>query len=112
MYDVPFPSRVSSEADGYRLHISGYSGTAGDSMAYNNGQRFSTVDRDNDVSSGHCSQQYGQVGWWFRHCGYSYLNGRYLDNCGYFCPSVQGVVWYGWRGYYYSLKSVSMKIRP
>ncbi|XP_035670244.1 microfibril-associated glycoprotein 4-like [Branchiostoma floridae] len=108
--------RVSGEADGYRLHISGYSGNAGDSMTgwhSLNGQSFSTVDRDNDDhGSYHCSQRYGQGGWWFRNCGYSFLNGRYLGNCGSSCPVVQGVVWYHWRGAGYSLKSVSMKIRP
>ncbi|XP_035697220.1 angiopoietin-4-like isoform X2 [Branchiostoma floridae] len=106
--------RVSGESDGYRLHISGYSGTAGDSMAHNNGRRFSTVDRDNDVSSSHCSQQYGQGGWWFRACSWSLLNGHYLGNCGNSCPFRQGVMWYGWRGVRYSssLKSVSMKLRP
>ncbi|XP_078614854.1 microfibril-associated glycoprotein 4-like isoform X1 [Branchiostoma floridae x Branchiostoma japonicum] len=106
--------RVSGESDGYRLHISGYSGTAGDSMTgrpSNNGQRFSTVDRDNDASSGSCSQRYGQGGWWFNKCGYSYLNGRYLGNCENSCPAVQGVLWHHWRGGSYSLKSVSMKIR-
>ncbi|CAH1224803.1 ANGPT2 [Branchiostoma lanceolatum] len=107
--------RVSSESDGYRLSIAGYSGDAGDSMAGShslNGRRFSTVDRDNDVSSAHCSQRWGQGGWWFRHCSHSLLNGRYLGNCGSSCPGSQGVVWYHWRGWYYSLKSVSMKIRP
>ncbi|XP_019639072.1 PREDICTED: ficolin-2-like [Branchiostoma belcheri] len=105
--------RVSAEADGYRLHISGYSGNVGNAMVRNNGHRFSTVDRDNDVdSSRHCSQRYGQAGWWFGHCGYSHLNGRYFGNCGSFCSYRQGVMWAYWRGYSYSLKSVSMKIRP
>ncbi|XP_066296744.1 angiopoietin-related protein 7-like [Branchiostoma lanceolatum] len=102
--------RVSGESDGYRLYISGFSGNAGDSLD-NNGGRFSTLDRDNDVSSVHCSQQYGQGGWWFRSCGNSYLNGPYLGNCGNSCPLSRGVMWYGWRGASYSLKSVSMKIR-
>eukprot|EP00058_Branchiostoma_floridae_P003918 XP_002589406.1 hypothetical protein BRAFLDRAFT_77850 [Branchiostoma floridae] len=111
--------RVSGESDGYRLHISGYSGTAGDSLIdylhSSNGERFSTVDTDNDISSywGRCSQRFGQGGWWFgSDCGYSWLNGRYLGNCGSSCSSMQGVVWYFWRGWSYSLKSVSMKIRP
>ncbi|XP_019634581.1 PREDICTED: microfibril-associated glycoprotein 4-like isoform X2 [Branchiostoma belcheri] len=110
-YDI---FRVSGESDQYRLTVSGYSGDAGDSMRYNNGQKFSTVDRDNDAhSSGrHCSQLYGQGGWWFRTCSYSFLNGRYLGNCGSSCPGAQGVMWYHWRGAYYSLKSVSLKIRP
>ncbi|XP_035679499.1 uncharacterized protein LOC118417855 [Branchiostoma floridae] len=105
--------RLSSEADQYRPQISGYSGTAGDSMSiYINGQGFSTVDRDNDDCGCDCSQQHGQAGWWFTGCGLSFLNGHYLGNCGNSCPQRQGVVWYHWRGFTYSLKSVSMKIRP
>ncbi|KAI8483929.1 Fibrinogen- domains (FReDs) [Branchiostoma belcheri] len=107
--------RVAAASDQYRLTVSGYSGTAGDqdSMAHNNGMMFSTKDRDNDArSGGDCSQPSGHAGWWFASCGWSYLNGRYLGNCGYFCRISEGVVWYHWRGYSYSLKSVSMKIRP
>ncbi|CAH1224798.1 FCN1 [Branchiostoma lanceolatum] len=104
--------RVSGESDGYRLSIHGFTGDAGDSMAHSNGRQFSTVDRDNDVHSIHCSQQRGQAGWWFRACGHSYLNGRYLGNCVDPCTDAQGVLWTHWRGYGYSLKSVSMKIRP
>ncbi|KAI8486251.1 Fibrinogen- domains (FReDs) [Branchiostoma belcheri] len=92
VYDV---FRVAGESDGYRLTVSGYSGTAGDSMIGShtlNGQKFSTVDRDNDVGLTHCSQHFGQGGWWFGHCGYSYLNGRYLGNCGISCPAAQGYV--------------------
>ncbi|XP_019618907.1 PREDICTED: scavenger receptor cysteine-rich type 1 protein M130-like [Branchiostoma belcheri] len=105
--------RVSGESDQYRLHISGYSGTAGDDMSLNNGQMFSTVDRDNANWDRHCSQEYGQAGWWFGGCSYAFLNGRYLGDCGYYrCSYKQGVVWDHWRGGHYSLKSVSMKIRP
>ncbi|XP_078617590.1 uncharacterized protein LOC144885544 [Branchiostoma floridae x Branchiostoma japonicum] len=100
--------RVSGESDQYRLYIFGYSGTAGDSMHYNDGQRFSTVDRDNDRSITHCSQALGQGGWWFWDCSYSSLNGRYLCNC---ARGGQGVVWHHSRGWQY-YKSVSMKIRP
>ncbi|CAH1239328.1 ANGPTL7 [Branchiostoma lanceolatum] len=105
--------RVSGESDGYRLQIAEYSGNAGDSMEQNNGQKFSTVDRDNDADSDRsCSQEYGQGGWWFGSCGRSVLNGHYLRNCGWYCADWQGVVWYTWRRESYSLKSVSMKIRP
>ncbi|XP_066274184.1 angiopoietin-2-like [Branchiostoma lanceolatum] len=108
--------RVAGESDGYRLTIDGYSGDAGDTMTgspSNNGQKFSTVDRDNDASSSdHCSQDWGgEGGWWFSVCGGSNLNGRYLGNCGN-CQGAQGVVWYHWKGNWYSMKSVSMKIRP
>ncbi|KAI8510837.1 Acyl-CoA synthetase member 2 mitochondrial, partial [Branchiostoma belcheri] len=87
--------RVSGESDQYRLTISGYSGTAGDSMVGThslNGQMFSTVDRDNDAHpSLYCSENYGGGGWWQRACSLSLLNGRYLGYCGNSCPAAQGV---------------------
>ncbi|XP_078699848.1 angiopoietin-related protein 1-like [Branchiostoma floridae x Branchiostoma belcheri] len=105
--------RLAGESDQYRLTVSWYSGDAGDGMGDNNGQMFSTVDRDNDSwSGGSCSQGRGQAGWWFRSCSVVSLNGRYLGNCGNSCPPRQGVMWIHWRGERYSLKSVSMKIRP
>ncbi|KAI8510682.1 Fibrinogen- domains (FReDs) [Branchiostoma belcheri] len=86
--------RVAGESDGYRLTISGYSGTAGDSMTHiysNNGQRFSTVDRDNDDDrERHCSQRHAQGGWWYKRCGTSFLNGNLLRNCGlHYCSYSQ-----------------------
>ena len=61
-------SRVEGEDQEYKLHIGGYTGTAGDSMTGrhpNNGMRFSTRDRDNDgLSSVNCAQSYSG-GWWF-----------------------------------------------
>ena len=54
---------------GYRLHIDGFSGNAGDSMMItgshnHNGMKFSTRDRDNDGVSANCAQLY-KGGWWF-----------------------------------------------
>ena len=57
--------RVEDEDQGYRLHISGYSGTAGDGLDYHNGMKFSTRDRDNDKSSRNCAQD-NKGGWWFK----------------------------------------------
>lgn len=42
---------VKEESDNYRLQVSGYTGTAGDSMDSShpqNGMQFTTIDRDND----------------------------------------------------------------
>ncbi|XP_019614334.1 PREDICTED: fibrinogen-like protein 1 [Branchiostoma belcheri] len=107
--------RVAGESDQYRLTISGYSGTAGDSMTHhysNNGMKFSTVDRDNDIDSSRNCSWLRKGGWWFRYCGWSNLNGRYMQNCMWGCPYWEGVVWHTFKGDHYSLKSVSMKIRP
>ncbi|XP_078618793.1 uncharacterized protein LOC144886191 [Branchiostoma floridae x Branchiostoma japonicum] len=106
--------KVSGESDQYRLHtISGYSGNAGNSMSSNKGYRFSTVDMDNDYDGlRHCAQVFGQGGWWYGSCSVSLLNGLYYRGCGNSCPPWQGVVWHHWRGWRYSLKAVSMKIRP
>ena len=46
--------RVRGEADSYRLTIGGYSGDAGDSMAYHNGGQFSTWDNDVGPSDNDC----------------------------------------------------------
>ncbi|KAI8488185.1 Fibrinogen- domains (FReDs) [Branchiostoma belcheri] len=79
--------RVAGESDGYRLTISGYSGNANDDMTYNNEQRFYTIDRD---SSGSCSQNRAQAGFWFKSCTWAHPNGRYLGNCGNSCDGWQG----------------------
>merc|ERR1712012_376037 len=42
--------------------------TLGDSMAYHNGMKFSTKDRDQDGDSGrHCAKAY-TGGWWYKNC--------------------------------------------
>ena len=60
-----FVCRVDAEDQGYMLHISNYSGTAGDAMYYNNGMKFSTWDRDDDKWNKNCAQDNNKGGWWF-----------------------------------------------
>ena len=62
--------RVEAEDQGYRLHIGGYSGTAGDGMAGSyslNGMKFTTWDRDNDKAENNCAQSW-KGAWWFKRC--------------------------------------------
>lgn len=68
--------QVSSRADGYRLHIAGYSGNASDALDYQQGMQFSAIDVDRDISQTHCAANY-EGGWWFSHCQHANLNGRY-----------------------------------
>ncbi|XP_047659201.1 microfibril-associated glycoprotein 4-like isoform X3 [Tachysurus fulvidraco] len=103
---------VESEADGYKLHLSGFiNGGAGDSMATNNGQKFSTFDKDQDSNeAGNCAKSY-LGGFWYSQCHHTNPNGIYLwgrDATHY----AIGNVWQTWKGYDYGLKYITMKIRP
>ena len=98
---------IGSSTTNYRLHISGYSGTAGDSLTYHNLMEFTTKDNDNDAgnwgSSGNCAIEFTGA-WWYNNCYYSNLNGLYgIDG-------VRGIAWYHWKGYA-SLPYVEMKMR-
>ena len=86
------------------------SGDAGDSLGYHNGMKFSTKDRDNDLHSGYSCAQESKGAWWYYKCHSSNLNGLYLR--GNHTSYADGVNWYRWRGFYYSLQKTDMKIRP
>ncbi|ELT87313.1 hypothetical protein CAPTEDRAFT_150062 [Capitella teleta] len=99
---------VGAEADKFPLTLGDYSGDAGDSMAHNNGRRFSTVDQDNDHHSGDCAS--ALIGaWWHGYCTRANLNGLYLR--GSYSGNWRGVFWKHWRGRRYSLRHTEMKMR-
>ena len=105
---------MGDAASKYTLSISGYSGTAGDSLiAFHNGMKFSTPDQDNDKWDGNCAQTY-KGAWWYQVCHESNLNGQYLGssgNKGVVTPFADSINWKSWKGYYYSLKFTEMKVR-
>ncbi|XP_028411134.1 ryncolin-1-like [Dendronephthya gigantea] len=101
--------KVSSKNEKYKLNVGGYNGTAGDSLKSHNGVAFSTNDSDNDVWKYNCAGRY-KGGWWYWRCHHYNLNGFYYY--GAHTSYADGVNWENWKGYYYSLKSTSMKIRP
>ncbi len=70
---------IGNEAAGYRLNIGGYPGNAGDSLAYHNGMKFSTYDRDNDLSTRNCVS-YHKGGWWYNNCYEANLNNLHNDD--------------------------------
>ena len=48
----------------YTLNINGYYGDAGDALSFHKGQKFSTIDQDNDVlDDAICSESY-KGAWW------------------------------------------------
>ncbi|ELU14745.1 hypothetical protein CAPTEDRAFT_129193, partial [Capitella teleta] len=101
---------IAGADDFYRLLCEGYSGTAGDSMAFQNGMKFSTKDADNDLWDEDCVATY-RGAWWHYNCLRSNPNGAYLG--GSHTSYGAGIEWKTFTGvYYYSLKSIELKIRP
>lgn len=104
--------KVDSECDGYVLHVSDFiNGGAGDSLTYHNGQKFSTFDKDQDPYSGNCAKKFLGA-FWYNQCHFVNVNGVYRWGADDTLYAV-GVEWYHWKGgHNYSLKAISMKIRP
>ncbi|XP_077077423.1 angiopoietin-2 [Siphateles boraxobius] len=104
---------VEDEATQYRVHVTGFSGTVEDSFSwYHDKQGFSTPD------TGNICAEISHSGWWYNQCFYANLNGIYYKG-GRYSPKGKnplgpdGIVWYTWKDSdYYSLKKVSMMIRP
>ncbi|XP_047380789.1 tenascin isoform X2 [Sciurus carolinensis] len=90
----------------YRLKVEGYSGTAGDSMAYHNGRSFSTFDKDTDSAITNCALSY-KGAFWYKNCHRVNLMGRYGDD-----NHSQGVNWFHWKGHEHSIQFAEMKLRP
>ena len=99
--------KVGNAVTKYTRTVSGYGGDAGDSLTYHNGMKFSTKDQDNDNSSGNCATVY-KGAWWYNNCHRSNLNGLYL--VGSHSSYANGVNWYDFKGYHYSLKTSEMKL--
>ena len=82
---------------------------SGDSLKLHANHPFSTKDRDNDDGSERCAQV-NKGAWWYTQCHQSNLNGEYLSR-----PRTSfnyGIQWESWHGDYYSLKKVTMKLKP
>lgn len=102
---------IDPESYGYALHVSGFSdGGAGDAMTYQNNMKFSTFDKDQDTYGGNCAKTYLGA-FWYNNCYYTNPNGVYRWGADSTVHGV-GVEWIQWKGSNYSLKAISMKIRP
>ncbi|XP_044213966.1 tenascin [Thunnus albacares] len=97
---------IDSEEKYYTLTVSGYTGTAGDSMRYHNGRPFSARDKDPHSLGIHCAKAY-MGGWWYKNCYKTNLNGLYGSN-----SNNQGIVWIDWKGKDSSIPFTEMKFRP
>ena len=83
----------------------------GDTLNYHRGMKFSTFDKDQDVySCANCAKNH-LGGFWYGACHYANPNGVYRWEADT-TPFAVGVEWYHFKGNDYSLKTISMKIRP
>ncbi|XP_063333182.1 fibrinogen-like protein 1 [Pelmatolapia mariae] len=112
--------KVDGEQDQYQLHLGEFTGNAGDALAdaqgagpgspCADGVKFSTYDRPNCINADVQCVRHSKSGWWFSRCNAGNLNGHYYDGP-FEAMTDDGVVWYTWHGWAYSIKSVVMMIR-
>ncbi|KAM7351069.1 fibrinogen-like protein 1 [Cochliomyia hominivorax] len=94
---------VSNSSELFKLKSLGnYKGTAGDSMSYNLGSKFATIDMDNN----NCANTY-KCGWWFERCTRALPTGPYLGTE----ISKVGVEWQDFGGPLYTHKIMYLMIR-
>lgn len=98
------------EGPGYQLNIGAYNGTAGDSLRFHNGSKFSSWDRDQDShpdSKFHCSK-FRAGAWWYNSCATSNLNA--FDYRGKDYYNQKEMSWRGFRDIK-GLRRSTMRIR-
>ena len=102
---------IDGEGDNYKAHVSGYSGTAGDSFYDSDGAQFYAKGSNRDRIFPFCIKFFQNVPWWRRRCySRSNLNGKYLR--GRRGSRFEGIYWYSFGGNRNSLKMTEMKVRP
>ncbi|XP_048739264.2 fibrinogen-like protein A [Ostrea edulis] len=100
--------QIGSESSKYQLTVSGYSGTAGDSLIrFHSGDQFTTWDQDNDRSNRNCAEDLHGA-WWYRDCAKSNLNGQYAGSA---VSDRKYPFWYHWKSTK-ALKGTEMMISP
>ena len=83
--------------------------STGDSLNHHAGRKFSTFDKDQDASGANCAKNH-LGGFWYGACHHANPNGVYRLGADA-TPLYIGVEWYHFKGYNYSMKTFSMKIR-
>ena len=101
---------IDDEQQKYALRVESYNGTAGDSLTYHNGAKFSTKDSNNDLYRLRCAQRF-RGAWWFRTCLRSNLNGAYAKGSGFFY-GAEGIKWLSFNHRQAVLVKTEMKITP
>ncbi|KAH8397461.1 hypothetical protein KR222_005185 [Zaprionus bogoriensis] len=108
---------ISGERELYALSLLGQfrddvQPSAGDSLSYQAGAKFSTFDNDNDnCVECNCAQRL-RGGGWFNACSRTNVMGKYYGQQRAEQAGETGIYWDTFQGPNYSLRSVRMLIRP
>ncbi|GIY68721.1 techylectin-5A [Caerostris darwini] len=93
--------RIEDESSDYTLHVSNYTGNAGDGMQHHNKKKFATKDKDHNEGA-----RFLRGGWWIFEWAYVHINGLYLPGE----VNPRSIHWYDWHENQ-GLAGVEMKIR-
>jgi hypothetical protein len=106
---------VGDEASEYILTLGPFlEGNGGDGLRINNGQRFTTFDRDRDSYSTNCAIKH-KGGWWYSGCSVNHATAKYYTGGTYSSNNNDGMQWRSWTKHdnlYYAMKTLNIKIRP
>ena len=97
---------IEGSSSAYKLHVTHYTGTAGDSLMLHSERKFTTKDKDNDDDQDeNCAVKFCGA-WWYRSCHACNPNGLYGNS-----SWEKGIIWQTWTGRDRSLEYVQFKIR-
>ncbi|XP_055953861.1 techylectin-5A-like [Argiope bruennichi] len=99
---------IETEDANYKLHISDYSGTAGNAIGNHDGWPFYAVDKENRAPE-HRNPRSG--GWWLNNSPSSSLNGLNFYKSDKI-HTYNGINWMTYGGFANSFESTEIKLRP
>ena len=102
---------VNSATSKYRIQVGGFTGnTSFNAMRQSNGYSFTTINDDNDGSSGNCANMTGGGGWWYFNCADTKPTGVFARHGS---ETLEHMHWYNAFGVKHQpLKSMTWKIMP
>ncbi|XP_059154487.1 fibroleukin-like [Physella acuta] len=99
--------KVENEAAKYKMSYTSFTGgNVVDNFSYNKGQKFTTIDSDNDMWSGENCAVHNRGGWWYFDCHFVNVNGEWASRV-----HAKGINWHTITGWSDSLDFVEMKLR-
>ena len=112
---------VADASDDYRLTVGALlGGDGGDCLLTNQNMPFTTKDADRDYTSKKNCAQYHTGGFWYKACSVCHPTAKYYPGGAYTAPvgdphKSDGIQWRSWNlhnSFWYSLKTIDMKLRP